>query len=244
MVRWAVALVTGAVFVAAGWVLHLAANPWRTPVAAVELEGELRYLSHQALAEVVVGPASQGFFRVDLREVRVALLRLPWVREARVRRVWPDRLRITVRERVPAARWAAGGLLDAEGELFHPSGPEPPAGLPVLEGPEGTHALVLSRYRELADWLAPSGWGIARAGMDARRAWWVDTDQGVRLVLGRKPSEAVVRRVAAVLPALAARTGEAPVRVDLRYPNGFAVQRRAPGGGPGEGREEHGQEER
>jgi cell division protein FtsQ len=244
MVRWAVALVTLVVFMAAGWALYLAADPWRTPVAAVQLEGDLRYLTHQALADIVVGPASQGFFRVDLGEVRAALLALPWVREARVRRVWPDRLRVSVRERVPAARWAAGGLVDVEGGLFHPSEAALPAGLPELEGPEGTHALVLGRYRELADWLAPSGWGVARAGMDARRAWWVETDRGVRLVLGRDPAEAVVRRVAAVLPALTARIGEAPARVDLRYPNGFAVQRRAPAEGPGEGREDHGQEER
>jgi cell division protein FtsQ len=244
MGRWIVALLTAVVLGAAAWVLYVAADPYRTPVAAVQLEGELRYLSHQSLARAVEEPSRVGFFRVDLAELRAALRALPWVKDARVRRVWPDRLRVVVRERVPAARWAAGGLVDVDGEIFRPPPQEYPRGLPELDGPEGTERVMLGRYRELQDWVAASGWRVERAGMDLRRAWWIDTDRGVRLVLGRDPGEAAVRRVARLLPALRSQTGEALAVVDLRYPNGFAVRWMAvavPGAEAGEG---HGKKDR
>jgi cell division protein FtsQ len=228
MRQWVVALVTLAVAGVCGWALYVAADPRRMPVSAVQVEGDLRYLSSEVLAQTVAGPASVGFFRVDLPQVRARVTELPWIRDAQVRRVWPDRLLVSVRERVPAARWAAGGLVDNEGALFQPPASEYPDGLVELEGPEGTQALALRRYRELREWLTATGWGVRRVVLDTRRAWRVDTDRGVTLVLGREPVEAAVRRVSRVLPALQAQSGGALAVVDLRYPNGFAVRWRPP----------------
>ncbi len=228
MRQWVVALVTLAVAGVCGWALYVAADPRRMPVSAVQVEGDLRYLSSEVLAQTVAGPASVGFFRVDLPQVRARLMALPWVRDAQVRRVWPDRLHVAVRERVPAARWAAGGLVDSEGTLFLPPASEYPEGLVELEGPDGTQALALRRYRELREWLAATGWGVRRVAVDGRRAWRVDTDRDVTLVLGREPQEVGVRRVARVLPALQTQSGGALAVVDLRYPNGFAVRWRPP----------------
>lgn len=228
MRQWVVALVTLAVAGVCGWALYVAADPRRMPVSAVQVEGDLRHLSSEALAQTVAGPASVGFFRVDLPQVRARLMELPWVRDAQVRRIWPDRLHVAVRERVPAARWAAGGLVDSEGGLFQPPASEYPQGLVELDGPEGAQVLALRRYRELREWLAATGWDVRRVAVDNRRAWRVDTDRGVTLVLGREPQEAAVRRVARVLPALQSQSGGALAEVDLRYPNGFAVRWRPP----------------
>ena len=254
MRHWVIIFVTLAVAVATGWTVYVASDPRRMPVAAVQIDGDLRYLSRPALAQAIAGPASEGFFRVELGAVQAALLALPWVKDAKVRRDWPDHLHVAIRERVPAARWVAGGLVDAEGTLFHPPAAEYPPGLPALEGPDGTQALVLQRYREFRDWLAASGWRVDRVAMDARRAWRIDTDRGVMLVLGREPGEGAVRRVARVLPALLAQTGEALALVDLRYPNGFAARWRPPVAvetkpegkpeGKPELRERHGKEDR
>lgn len=245
MARWVVRLVTLLVLAGTAWVLHRAGDPLRTPVAAIQLEGTLQRIPRQTVARVVAEPAQIGFFRVDLEGVRVALLGLPWVKEARVWRVWPDRLRVSIRERTPAARWAGGGLVDADGVLFHPPETEYPPGLPELEGPDGTQALVLRRHGELQDWLALSGLRVRRVAMDPRRAWRVDTDRGVSLLLGREPGETAVRRVSRVLPVLLAQWGEAVDSFDLRYPNGFAVRWRPrpdasdPATGP-EAKERHG----
>ena len=228
MRHWVVALVTLALAGAAGWAVAVASDPRRMPVAAVEVQGELSYLTHEVLVRTVAEPASVGFFRVDLPLVRRRLMEVPWVRDAQVRRVWPDRLRVTVTERVPAARWVGGGLVDSEGTLFRPAESEYPAGLVELEGPEGTQGLVLRRYRDVKEWLVLGGWKVRRLTADGRRSWRDHTDGGVALVLGRDPAEAAVRRVSRVLTALQAQSGGTLAVADLRYPNGFAVRWRPP----------------
>lgn len=228
MRHWVVALVTLAVAGAAGWAVVLASDPRRMPVAAVEVQGELSYLTHEVLVRAVAEPASVGFFRVNLPLVRRRLMEVPWVRDAQVRRVWPDRLHVRVTERVPAARWVGGGLVDSEGTLFRPAESEYPDGLVELEGPEGTQGLVLRRYRDVKEWLEGGGWKVRRLTADGRRSWRVHTDGGVTLVLGRDPAEAAVRRVSRVLSALQAQSGGTLAVADLRYPNGFAVRWRPP----------------
>ncbi len=46
---------------------------------------------------------SEGLWRADLRELRQTLKRYPWVREAEVVRVLPDKLLVTIHEREPLA---------------------------------------------------------------------------------------------------------------------------------------------
>lgn len=236
--QWLSGLAALAILGGTGWALYRAADPGRMPVAAIQLEGTPVRVSARTVAEVVAVPAGAGFFRVDLGRVREGLTALPWVKEARVWRVWPDRLRVSIRERVAAARWAAGGLVDTDGELFHPPEAEYPPELPELDGPEGSEAVLLGRHGELREWLSASGLAIRRLAMDERRAWRVETDRDVTLVLGRNPDEALVRRVGRVLPVLLARGGETLARLDLRYPNGFAASWRRPP--QAEGKEQHG----
>ncbi len=56
---------------------------------------------------------SEGLWRADLRELRKALERYPWVREAEVVRLLPDKLLVTIHEREPIAlvRRSTGALV-------------------------------------------------------------------------------------------------------------------------------------
>jgi len=68
-----------------------------------------------------------GLLRRDLESHR-------WIREVRVRRVFPESLSIDIRERVPAAvlQASASILIDREGVLLDPAGSEDRAGLPLF----------------------------------------------------------------------------------------------------------------
>lgn len=224
MKRWWMYLFASLLVAFVGWGAHLAIDPRGLPVGAVRVEGALRHLAPAELEHAVAVHVREGFFMVDLAVVRRAVLALPWVRDATVRRVWPDRLHIRVWERQAAARWAAGGLVDVDGYLFGPSQAEQPPGLPVLEGPEGTQATVLGRYRELSEWLRPLGQPIRRVITNQRHAWRVQLQDGTWLVLGRRPSARGLRRFARVFPAVLVQRGARAERVELRYPNGFSVQ--------------------
>ncbi len=223
MKRWWMGLFLLLLLSLVAWAIHTALDPRRVPVGAVRVEGEFQYLSRARLEQVITGQLQEGFFLVDLDSVREAVASLPWVKAVTVRRVWPDRLHVRVVERRVAARWDGGGLVDEDGEPFSPAQQHLPEDLPVLAGPEGSQVLLLGSYREFSRWLAPLS-PVRHASMDARRSWRLELADGTRLVLGRQPAEARLRRFARVFPAVQADQGSRAEQVDLRYPNGFAVR--------------------
>lgn len=226
MKRWWTAPLFLLLVTAAAWLVVVARQGDLTPLKRVTVEGELRYLSRERLQEEVVAHMEGGFFAMDLARVRRAVEGLPWVAQVTVRRHWPDRLEVRVWERRAVARWAEGGLVDARGVLFRPPVEGDMEGLPVLRGRAEDALGLLAFMRRLNGWLLPAGRVVARLSAERRGAFSVGLDNGTELVLGRLPEAVVRKRLIRALPPLLAearRRDADIIRVDMRYPNGFAV---------------------
>jgi cell division protein FtsQ len=198
------------------------------PVAGKTLE----HVNVEALRASGLAGFSGNFFTVDLTRVRHAFEEAPWVRRAQVRRVWPDRLFVTLEEHRPLARWSDGRFVNTFGELFSVNPGEVAGRESLLEfaGPEGTQGIVTRRYAELTEQLKPLALTPHRISLSDRQAWSARLDNGLTLLIGRDEGVAVNDRIArwvAVHPIVQTRLNERTEVVDLRYPNGFAV--RAPG---------------
>lgn len=219
---------------AASW---LAAQPWfalrtlevATPTAHVT-EAQVRLIAERRVHGT--------FFTVDLDRVRTSLERLPWVREARVERRWPDTLVVSLVEHVPLARWNDTALVSQTGDVFVAALGQ---SLPRLSGPEGSSTEVVNAYRRHQAALAPLGMSISELRLTPRRAWRIRLDNGIELALGRIQADARLARFVALYPRLfiaqaaagaspadagspAAAAPIVPLRVDLRYSDGFAVR--------------------
>ena len=168
------------------------------------------------------GRAAGNFFAVDLAEVRAGLERLPWARRVGVRRVWPDRLEVSLEEHVALARWGDESLVNIQGERFFAKTGE---FLPVFLGPGGAEAEVARRYARFAQALAPLG-RLERVVLTPRFAWQLRLENGLHLMLGRDAelAEARLRGFVAVYDKTLSRVPGRHEYVDLRYPNGFAVR--------------------
>jgi cell division protein FtsQ len=201
----------------------------KTPVAHVT-EAQIRLVAERQVRGT--------FFTVDLEDVRNSLEKLPWVREARVERRWPDTLVVSLTEHVPLARWNDNALINEAGEVFVAAAD---TRLPRLSGPEDSSAEVVAACRRHQAALAPLGMTIDELRLSPRRAWRLRLANGMQLALGREQADARLARFIAVYPRLfgaqpatqdlaAAAPGAAPaapmtpVTVDLRYPDGFAVR--------------------
>ena len=193
------------------------------PLRVVELRTPLKQASPVQVEAAIARLASGNFFAVSIDELRAALEKLPWVRAAAVRRVWPDRLEIRIEEHVPLARWGAEALVNTHGERFAGTSE---AELPVFIGPPGSEAEVTRRYARFSQLLAPIGSPLERVVLSARHAWQLRLANGLQLTLGRD-TELAEQRLARFVQAYA-RTPDAADRareiVDLRYPNGFALR--------------------
>lgn len=175
---------------------------------------------------------SGNFFTVNLETAQAAFERMPWVRTAAVRRLWPDGIELTLEEHRAVARWTAQEgeprLVGTRGEVFMASTGET---LPVFTGPEGSASRVLARYEEFRDSLGAIGRKPVAVHLSAREAWQVKLDDGVLLELGRDQARhPLTERVSRFTTHYSEVTGAARGRlqtvgaVDMRYPNGFALR--------------------
>lgn len=228
-------LIGGALLAWAGVVTlqSLPVFPLQQVVVATPVEQVQRAQIEHTARTVLSG----NFFTVNLDAARAAFERMPWVRSASLRRLWPDGIELSIEEHQAVARWTQmegeSRLINRQGEVFAASTEEP---LPRLTGPEGSSLRVLERYRAFSEALAPTGRKLVAVHLSAREAWQVKLDDGVTLELGRDQpkhplAERLDRYASNYAAASAAVKGRLPGigTVDMRYPNGFALRPRAAG---------------
>jgi len=192
-------------------------------ISDVRIVGNLRWVSSEELKLAIARRIRGGFFGVDIAAVRESALAVPWVRDVSVRRVWPGELRVTVVEERPIAHWAGGGLITDRGTLLPVRQGAGEGGLPVFEGPREAIPVLREGLREFSAIFDGIGGGIARLTRSAAGNWTLEFEDGVRLVF-RDEQKRRVRRFAAVYLSTLIGRRKSIDRIDLRYPNGFAVR--------------------
>lgn len=191
------------------------------PLREVEVSGRVLHVTRDQVQAIVRGQMRGNFFTLDLEATRAAFEKLPWVRQASVRRQWPDRLDVDIEEHVALARWRDSALVNTYGEVFEAASNEV---LPVFVAPDGTSMEVTRRYATFQKVLAPLARRTVRVALSERRAWELNLDDGYVLELGRERLEERLQRFVSAYDRSLAQLPFRPYRVDLRYPNGFAVR--------------------
>lgn len=175
-----------------------------------------------AQARLVVQQRLRGnFFSADLDAARAAFIKLPWVRDASVRRQWPDGLVVTLEEHQPLARWNEDALLNRYGEVFQAACD---LNLPHLSGPTGSEHEVVQAWTDYSRILAPLKARPVAVTLNDRRSWSVILDNGMNIALGREQAGPRLARWVDLYPTTMAQLGMPVGGVDLRYPKGFAVR--------------------
>jgi cell division protein FtsQ len=199
---------------------------WASPllgVRSVQVDGavSLRVAEVRAAAGVATGTP---LLRVDVDAARDRVAKLPQVAAVQVTRGWPDRVVITLTERVPLAVVDSGGqrvLVDATGVLFDTITGDPPAGVVPLAVPTpgpgdaatraglaALAALPLDVRTRLAGVGATTGEDVTLTLTDGTSVVWGDGDD----------SAAKGRTLAALLDQLAAGTIDPARTIDVSSP--------------------------
>jgi cell division protein FtsQ len=173
-----------------------------------------------------------NFFTLDLAAGRRAFESVPWVRQAVINRVWPNRLQVRLEEHRPVALWSNEGagdkLVNSFGEVFEANiGDVEDDGLPTLQGPDGSAGHVLIVYGRLTPILAGIDAHIDTLALTARGSWRADLDSGAELQLGRGSDDEVAERTqrfVVTLSQVLARYQRPLEYADLRHNDGYAVR--------------------
>ncbi len=230
------ALVLLAVVALLGWgLVWLARGPWFA-FKRLTVQGELMHNSVASLRNQVLGQLQGGYFTLDLQSARGAFETAPWVRQAQVRRVWPDQLVVRLEEHQPRAVWeqldGEDQLVNTLGEVFDGNAADlddPLANsLPVLRGPSGSAPHMLAMHTRLAPLFTPLGAELRHLEMSERGSWRATLASGAVLELGRgEPAEVEQRthRFVASVAEVSNRLGRRAVEsADLRHTEGYALK--------------------
>jgi len=146
------------------------------------------------------------------------------VESVSVRRIWPDRLDLTVRERQPLAFWGDRALIDDQGVIFQPSSLPISQTLPRLYGSRMQAVQMVERLERFERLLGEVGEDMAELKLDERGSWSLQTRSGIQVYLGSGQVKERLQRLVQYLPELKNQLNKQLVSVDLRYTNGFAVR--------------------
>ena len=198
----------------------------------VRLEGDLQRNSVTTVRANAMPHLAGNFFTMDLARTRTAFEQVPWVRHAVVRRVWPDKLIVTLEEHQPVALWEgdenSDKMVNSHGEVFEANvGDVEDDSLPQFAGPDGTSAQVLDMYRRLQPVFAAMDVEVNALRLSGRGSWKVDLDDGASVELGRGTQDEVVERstrFVRTLPQVLQKFHAPLESADLRHAEGYAVK--------------------
>ena len=212
-------------FVALGYFYQLVNDPEKFLIRKISVDGEFLNLKPAEVEVLVSDAVVGGFFSLDVERLREKMLNNPWIVSVSVRRIWPDSIRVSIREQDPVARWGNHALLNDKADIFAPEVLPTNASMVRLDGPIGTEAAVLEKYSLLKDVFDGIGIKLKSVEMNERRAWKVNTVEDIVIHLGREDLSAKIRRFQAAYNASLVHEWLQIAEVDLRYTNGLTVKK-------------------
>src|SRR5271170_3100096 len=176
----------------------IAANSLGFRIAAISLSGEKEVSREEVLTTAgVSGRASLLFLDADAARAR--LMANPWIADAAVLKLYPDRLQITVTERQAFALWQKDGqvsVIAADGTVLEPFVEDRYLALPLVVGPGAAPAAkdflaIVDRY--------PAIRSVLRASiLVAERRWNLRLENGIDVRLPEANVDQALDRLTAL----------------------------------------------
>jgi len=171
-----------------------------------------------------------SIFATDMRKVKEAITADPFVRDVRIRRIFPFSIMIDVKERTPSALWVGPQgdirVLDEEGAPYRSLMKGEAKGLFVINASEKSAAQSI--FREVMGWHRE---GILHKD-DLSEVMYRDgnmtlfsLDDGVEIILGKEDQKERLKRAVAVLDD-AKQRGLLIKCIDARFEQGAIVKER------------------
>jgi len=192
------------------------------PIRTIQLAGSFENLDQHEVESTLAGYIGQGFFSLDIREMQRKLNSRPWTESVSIRRIWPDKLRVTITEKKPVARWDEKHMLSESARVF-PADTGKFAHLPLVHADGHAPDWALAQFYRLQSRFDSVDERLVALRVDNRGAVEVELLNGLQIKFGRADIERKMNRLTSIYNAQILPRRDQILRLDLRYSNGFAV---------------------
>ncbi len=194
-------------------------------VQKVEVRGVER-MDELPVYNIALGQVDRSMLSLDLPKVRGEMLKLGWVKDARISRRLPDTLVVDIVERDPVAVWQHDGqlhLIDVQGVVLQSVSTDAMPDLPLVVGPDANRQTAgLNKLMENAPALKPM---LAGATWVGNRRWDLRFQSGETLSLpeGDRASATALVNFAR-MDGVNRLLGRGIVKFDMRDPDRFVLR--------------------
>jgi len=190
-------------------------------VEAISVKGETQWLNQDELKSSILKGLNSHWFITSIGEIKLTAEQVAWVDKVQVKRIWPSNLEITIKEQVPLACWN-GQVLTNQSNLIGTSKCLPTWRVITAKKDYIKEYLTLSAtFERLEKGL---GKKLTNIEINDRGTWKMVVENNLAIVARNKDIKARLNIWIALLENGNLRNIEKFKKVDLRYPNGFAVQ--------------------
>lgn len=203
----------------------VAVNPQKEDSSSwrIEIVGASDFVEQVDLEYFVKQRIASSFFSLDVEEASSIIEEYPWVKSAQARKVWPNRLQVTLQEHQPWLNLNNENIISHEGILFSPSNIEEFTKLPLLKGRYGKIEDLLSMYHFFSEQMPDNDYRIVELEYSAISGWQMRLENKINLYLGNKELSERLERFLAVIDAIDDKRRVNIKYLDMRYQTGVAV---------------------
>lgn len=198
-------------------------KPSTMPIKHVRIGGELKYVTREEISESLSQLVDTGYFSMDTDGIIKQVTAIEWINKARIRRVWPDTIVLTLDEHQPAAVWNEKALLNVNGEVFTPIFDQTLLALPSLSGIDSNSQKVLAELRKINQSIKSIGLEVSVLNLAEHGSWSAAMSNGIKISIGHQSPEKKIHKSLKLLASLEGSLVEHLDEIDLRYPNGVSV---------------------
>ena len=192
------------------------------PIRTIQLSGTFKNLDQTEVESTLQQYIGQGFFSLDIHHLQETLHAKSWTDSVSVRRIWPDKIRVVIREKKPIARWDDNHLLSDSARVYEADTGEF-SHLPLVHAANHQPIPVLQQFYRLETQFNSVDERLVALRMDSRGALELELINGLQIKLGRDAIEYKMDRLISIYLQQIQPRREQIERLDLRYSNGFAV---------------------
>lgn len=192
-------------------------------VERIVVTGKLEHLRQEAVRDALTPDLANGLVLMNLGQLKDKLESLPWVYRAELRRRFPDTLEVYVVEQLPIARWGDDAFLNHQARITEVTDAARWQDLPLIRGPLGSEARLMSYYQRILDQLQPLSLTPVALIEDAFGQLRARLDNGLELHLGDRDFALRLQRFQQLWRRELQDSLSVVERVDMRYDGGAAV---------------------
>ena len=194
------------------------------PITQVSVIGATKEVNASQLENDILDDLNSSFFALKLDQLADQVEMHSWVAEATLRRVWPNKIEVFIREHQPVALWNENALMSANGVVFKVATTVPYQNLVKISGKQRDSRELLFSLSDLNQLIAK--YDVYPVDYDYRKAGELKVlfNNSLEVIFSLEDKQVQFKRFAALLANGFMSNEKNVQRIDMRYSNGFSVK--------------------